>query len=195
MTASALRSPTRDLLGGAVERLQPAAWCAHQLLAHPGHRLDGDHPRSRREQQPGQLAGSGARGRRRCGPGPRRELAGQRRPSAGLGIAGAAALVVGSGPVKADRGPIVHAGSRGRPAACLLAQPLDGLGQTRRAGRPGPPSPSSSRAFSTDGQRRCTSTSKVGRCSNSSWSRILAAGLPDQRGELGDGQLLARPRC
>ena len=55
--------------------------------------------------------------------------------------------------------------------------------------------PSSRRAFSTDGQRRCTSTSKLGRCSSSSSAGIVAARLPDQRGDLRDRQLLARRRC
>ena len=50
--------------------------------------------------------------------------------------------------------------------------------------------PSSSRAFSTDGQRRCTSTAKLGRCSRAKLRRILAAGLPDQRRDLGDRALL-----
>ena len=51
-------------------------------------------------------------------------------------------------------------------ARARLAQPADGRRDAVLDARSAPRQPSSSRAFSTDGQRRCTSTSNVGRCSS-----------------------------
>ena len=75
-----------------------------------------------------------------------------------------------------------HAGARSRSHSTVSAIPSS---SPRRASQP-----SCRRAFSTDGQRRCTSTSKLGRCSSSNVRRVLAAGRPDHARDLGYRQLL-----
>ena len=107
-----------------------------------------------------------------------------------LRVAGAPALVVGRAALKAaarpPRGIAVTAPPPARSARA--ATPPSPASPSRRSMRAS--QPRSVRAFSTDGQRRWTSTSKLGRCSKAQLLGILAAGLPDERGDLRDGVLL-----